>query len=92
MKPAARRRVARHWREQSGLSQDRACGLLGMHRSTLRYRPRESRDGELRERLRALAAERPRFGYRRLHVLLGRKGCEITHSGCTGSIGRRAWP
>jgi putative transposase len=34
---------------------------------------------ELRERLLALARERPRYGYRRLHVLLRREGYEINH-------------
>jgi putative transposase len=33
-----------------------------------------SDDGALRERLKALAQERRRFGYRRLHVLLRREG------------------
>jgi putative transposase len=50
-----------------------------MHRSTFRYRPAGGRDGELRERLRAMAQERPRFGYRRLHVLLRREGYGVNH-------------
>lgn len=48
----------------------RACGLLEMPVSTFRYQP-VSKDDDLRERLLALARERPRFGYRRLHALLG---------------------
>jgi putative transposase len=40
----------------------------------MRYRPDRSGDAVLRDRLRALAQERRRFGYRRLHVLLRREG------------------
>ena len=79
MKPAARREVVRHWRAAFGLSQARACGLIGMHRSTFRYRPRPVADEALARRLRALAEERPRFGYRRLHVLLRREGFPVNH-------------
>ena len=46
---------------------------------TVRYRSRRSNDAELRERLRALAHERRRFGYRRLHVLLRREGFIVNH-------------
>ena len=79
VKPAARREVVRHWRDHPGLSQRRACGLLGMHRSTLRYCIRRRMDAELREHLRAHAERRPRFGYRRLHVLLRREGFPVNH-------------
>ena len=61
-------------RDEAGLSERHACGLIGMHRGSWRYRPRERDDGRLRTRLRELAGERPRFGYRRLHVLLRRAG------------------
>ena len=61
------------------LAERRACGLASLSRSTVRYRPRRSGDQELRERLRDLAGERRRFGYRRLHVLLRREGHEVNH-------------
>ena len=60
-------------REQRRLSERHACGLLGMHRGSWRYRRRERRDAALRARLRELAGERPRFGYRRLHRMLRRE-------------------
>jgi putative transposase len=44
----------------------------------------------LRERLKALAKERRRFGYRRLHVLLRREGHAVNKSGSSGSIARRS--
>lgn len=46
---------------------------------TVRYRSRRSADALLRERLRHLAHERRRFGYRRLHVLLRREGFSVNH-------------
>ena len=66
--------------ERHGLSERHACRLVGIGRSTLRYRPRGSAGEEaLRQRLRTLAAERPRFGYRRLHALLRREGVRLNH-------------
>jgi putative transposase len=56
------------------LSERRACTLIGLDRSTQRYRSRADRNGPLRLRLRELAEQRRRFGYRRLHVLLCREG------------------
>ncbi len=61
--------VARH-----EMSERRACFVIGADRTSVRYRSRRPDDTELRERLRALAGERRRFGYRRLHVLLRREG------------------
>lgn len=61
------------------LSQRRACGLIEVHRATCRYQRRRSEDRRLRERLRALAEERRRFGYRRLRILLVREGWQVNH-------------
>ena len=54
-------------REEASLSERRACGLLRMHRGSCRYRRRKRNDAALRTRLREIAGERPRFGYRRVH-------------------------
>jgi len=76
--PAARRAAARFFRDESGLSERCACQLAGYSRSSLRRRRlRDEADQPLRERLLELASERPRFGYRRLHVMLGREGWTI---------------
>ena len=56
-----------------------ACDVLGVDRTMVRYRSRRGDDGAIRERMRGLAAERRRFGYRRLHWLLGREGVVINH-------------
>ncbi len=60
-------------------SQRRACTLVGLDPKTYRYRSRRPDDSALRRRLRELASERRRFGYRRLLILLRRKGFEVNH-------------
>lgn len=62
------------------MPQRRACRLMGVARSTIRYRRRQRGDDDaLRARLRDLASQRPRFGYRRLQVLLRREGLMVNH-------------
>jgi putative transposase len=72
--PAAHREAAAHLQSAYEMSERRACRVLGVDRSSVRYEAAKPDDGALRERLKALAAERRRFGYRRLHVLLRREG------------------
>lgn len=63
--------------ENKGYSQRRACGLVGMEPRVYRYRSSRPDDLGLRRRLWELAAERRRFGYRRLHLLLKREGVAV---------------
>jgi putative transposase len=72
--PAARRMAVAHAREQFGLSERRACAIIGVSRRVVRYRSRRPDDAPIRERLRQLAGERRRFGFRRLGLLLEREG------------------
>lgn len=65
-------------REEFQASERRVCGLMKVPRSSCRYQSRRD-DGWLRERLQALAREHPRFGYRRLHVLLRREAVKVNH-------------
>lgn len=65
-------------REQYAASERRVCGLMGIAMSSYRYRTKRS-DEPLRTRLVELAREKPRFGYRRLHVLLRRSGEQVNH-------------
>ena len=66
--------------DEHGLSRRRACRLVGISRSVVEREPKRARDhARLRERLRALAGERRRFGYRRLHELLRREGFVANH-------------
>ena len=60
--------------EQFDYSERSACKLLQMDRSSYRYQPGPDRNEKLREALTEVAREKPRYGYRRLHVLLVRRG------------------
>ena len=72
--PAARREAAAYLRRAFEMSERRACRVIGSDRTSVRYQGVRRDDEVLRERLKALAQERRRFGYRRLHVLLRREG------------------
>jgi len=65
-------------RSEVTVSERRACGLMQIYRRTYRYVPRPE-DPRLRVRLRELAAERRRFGYRRLTRMLVREGWKANH-------------
>ena len=58
------------------MSEQRACRVLGVDQTSVRYQATKAPDTKLRERLRAMAQERRRFGYRRLHV--ARSGAKAT--------------
>ena len=77
--PAARRNAVAHLKSAFGMSERRACKAIGCCRMTVRYETRRPDDRELRERMREIARERRRFGYRRLHVLLKREGHLVNH-------------
>jgi putative transposase len=68
-----------HAREHHGVSERRACALVGVSRRVIRYEPSRPDDGALRQRLRELAAERRRLDYCRLGYLLARKGIAPNH-------------
>ncbi len=57
-----------------GYSERQACKLMDVDRSSYRYQPRPDRNAALREQLLALARQKPRYGYRRLTVLLEKRG------------------
>ena len=64
-------------RESLEVSERRACSIIAADRSSARYRARRPDDAALRTRLRELADQRRRFGYRRLHVLLRGEGWTV---------------
>jgi putative transposase len=75
--PARRRQVA--YGQERGLSARRACTLFSVARSALDYQSRKAtRDAPVIERMKALAAQYPRFGYRRIGIFLGRDGYEMS--------------
>ena len=69
-----RRQVVTHLLAAFPTSERRACRLVRLSRSRWQYRSRRTDDAPLRTRLKELAAERPRWGYQQLHVLLRREG------------------
>jgi transposase InsO family protein len=72
--PAAKREAVAHLRDTLEMSERRACSLVAADRTMIRYRSRRPPESELRSRLRELANQRRRFGYRRLFILLRREG------------------
>lgn len=72
-----RRRVVRKVQAAYGLSERRAIRFTGFPRSSMRYRSLRAPQDELRTRIGELAAQRPRWGYRRIHVLLRREGWPV---------------
>jgi putative transposase len=79
VKPAARREVVAFWNSQGLLSERRGCRLLAIGRSTVRYLARPRSDGVLRQRLKLLAEQYPRYGYPTLHVMLRSEGAVLNH-------------
>jgi transposase InsO family protein len=72
--PVAKREAVAHLRSILQMSERRACTLVCADRKMIRYRSRRQPDVELRSRLRDLANQRRRFGYRRLFILLRERG------------------
>lgn len=72
--PVGKREAVAHLKALFGLSERRACHIAGADRKMVRYQAQRARDTALRQRLRELANERRRFGYRRLFILLRREG------------------
>ena len=71
--PDAKRKAVVHACKVHGVSQRRACQALRIDRSTVRYTSTRPDDAPLREAMKAVAAERRRFGYRRIHIMLERE-------------------
>ena len=74
VRPAAKREAVVYLRNVLRMSERRACLLIAADRKMVRYRSRRPSDVELRTRLRDLANQRRRFGYRRLFILLREQG------------------
>ncbi len=77
--PVAKRQTVEHIRSTLVLSERRACALVGLARRVAWYVSTRADDTVLRQRLRDLAAQRRRFGYRRLGYLLAREGSIPNH-------------
>lgn len=77
--PQSKRDAIVFLQEHHEMSERRACGLINHPRSSHRYLSKKADNKALRTRLLALAAERKRFGYRRLYIMLRREGFEVNH-------------
>lgn len=77
--PTAKREAATWLVSEFRVSQRRACRVMQLCLATCRYVARRGNGGHIRVRLRALAEERPRFGYRRLTIMLRREGLLVNH-------------
>ena len=77
--PDVKRRAVIQAIKDHSVSERRACSLASLDRSTFQYEKKRGGDEVLRERLRALANERRRFGYRRLGILLAQEGHHANH-------------
>jgi transposase InsO family protein len=74
VRPAAKREAVVQLREVFQMSERRACLVIAADRTVVRYQSVRPPDTQLRTRLRELANERRRFGYRRLFIMLRREG------------------
>jgi transposase InsO family protein len=74
VRPAAKREAVAHLRTVLEMSERRACTIVAADRKMIRYRSKRPPETELRARLRDLANQRRRFGYRRLFILLREQG------------------
>nr|WP_255202929.1 IS3 family transposase [Vibrio natriegens] len=75
-----KRKAVKVIQKDTQLSERRACLLVGIQRASMRYQPQANReDDKLQARIKELALERRRFGYRRIHRLLRREGFDVNH-------------
>ncbi|WP_154674525.1 IS3 family transposase [Mesorhizobium erdmanii] len=72
--PDAKRSAVVHACDQHGVSQRRACKALFVDRSSVRYKSIRPDDAVFRAAMKTVAAQRRRFGYRRIHIMLERQG------------------
>ena len=80
MSPTRRREAVGHVQQELGISERRACKALGQPRSTQRYQQKVKDDEpELIATMHELVAEHPRYGCRRIRVLLLERGFRLGH-------------
>jgi putative transposase len=87
--PAAKREAVAHLQAPLDVSERRACRVIAVDRSLIRYQSRRPDNADLRKKLRDLAHQRRRFGYRRLHILLRRDGVTINRKKTQPCIGKK---
>lgn len=79
MTPVGKRKAVVHLIESHQVSQRRACGILQVDRSSVRYLSRWGDAAELRDAIKRVSRERRRFGCRRVHAMIAREGFAVNH-------------
>ena len=77
--PEAKREAVAHVTKSYNVSERRACAVLQADRSMVRYQSKRDDDIALRDAIKRVSAERKRFGYRRIHVMVKREGFIVNH-------------
>lgn len=77
--PVGKPNAVAHLMEAHQVSQRRACDVLRIDRSTVRYRSRRSDDTDLCDAIKLVSRERRLFGCRRIHVMIAREGFAVNH-------------
>ena len=75
----AKRKAVGFLMSEMGLSERRACRIVGLSRSVQQYRPLLKDDEAAIKRMKELASENRRYGYLRLHAMLRREGLVVNH-------------
>ena len=88
--PAAERKAVAHLIGDHGMSERRACKAIGTCRMTIRYRTTRQDDTVLRQRMKAIALERRRFGIGGFTCCSNGKVSWLTINGCFGSTVKNA--
>ena len=79
MKAPQRREAVAYLRSHFGVSERRACLVVGQPRSVQWYQSRRPPQDALKRRIKEIAEVRIRYGYKRIHVLLRREGWPVNH-------------
>lgn len=80
MNPQAKKEAAQHLQEIFKVSERRACRVIALPRSTMRYEKIvDPLNDKIRKRMVDIAEKKPRYGAPRLHILLRREGFKINH-------------
>ncbi len=80
MSPLAKRNAVKHLVAEQDYSQRRACQLVGINRSSVRYQPApKPEEMSFRQQVRQLAHQHPGYGYRRITAILRREGSQVNH-------------
>lgn len=85
--PQIKREASTYLQSHQGLSQRKSCNLVQLHRSVGRYIfKKKIEDTEIKEKLKQYADQRPRFGYRRLGMLLRNQEGLVINDKCVPSV------